>query len=116
MLAEHDSDPVSGGLSYLEMAAVARFLAGKMRSGDTGRFGTFFDSVERCLHEGDGEAVTLVMAGLLEDLQNSNVTELDNEVWVTYLRPTTRRAWQAVEDFWNGDVGAISRFSVQQSR
>jgi hypothetical protein len=115
MLVEHDADPVGGGLSYLEMAAVARFLAAKVRSGETGRFGPFFEAVERCLHDGDDEAVTLVMVGLLEDLQNSNITELDNEVWVPYLSPTTRRAWQAVEDFLSGDVGATSSFSVQQS-
>ena len=111
----HDADPVSGGLPYLEMAAVALFLAGKLRTGDSTNLDAFFDSVERCLHEGDDEAVTLVMVGLLEDLQNSNITELDNEVWVPYLEPTTRRAWQAVEDFWNRDVDAISSFSVQQS-
>ena len=79
MLVEHDADPVSGGLSYLEMAAVARFLANKVRSGDIGSFEAFFETVERCLHEGDDEAVELVMVGLLEDLQNSNLTELDND-------------------------------------
>ncbi len=51
------------------------------------------------------------MVGLLEDLQNSNITELDLKVWVRYLRPTTRRAWQAIEYFWNEDVDTISRFS-----
>jgi hypothetical protein len=115
MLIEHDADPVSSGLSYLEVAAVARFLADKVRAGDVAHFDAFFDAVERCLHEGNEEAVTLVMVGLLEDMQNSNVTGLDNDVWVPYLRPTTRGAWQAVENFWNGDVNAISRFDVQQS-
>ncbi len=113
MLAENDSDPINAGLPYIGMAAVARFLATKVRSGDTSMFEVFFDAVERCLHEGDDEAVNLVVVGLLEDLQNSNVTELDNEVWEPYLRPTTRGAWRAVEDFWNGDVGAISRWSMQ---
>jgi hypothetical protein len=106
--------PEIGGLPYLEMAPVARFLAAKVSEGDTADFDTFFDSVERCIHEGD-EAVTLVMVGLLEALQNYNVTELENETWIPYLKPTTRRAWQAVEDFWNGDHYAISRFSVRPS-
>lgn len=116
MLAEHDLDPVNAGLPYVAMGAVASFLATKVRSGDTGMFGPFFDTVERCLHDGDDEAINLIVVGLLEGLQNSDVTELDNEVWELYLRPTTRRAWEAVEAFWNGDVGAISRWSLRQSR
>jgi hypothetical protein len=112
-LAEHDTDPVSGGLSYLEMAAVTRFLAEKLRTGDTARFESFFQAVERCLLEGDDKAVELVMVGLLEDLQNSNITKLpDDRVWVPFLGPVTRQAWQAVEDYWSGDPGAIARFSV----
>ena len=113
MLVEHDADPVTGGLSYLEMSAVTRFLAEKLRAGDTVKFGPFFEAVEVCLHEGSDEAVTLVMVGLLEDLQNSNITDMEMGVWVPFLGPTTRRAWKAVEDFWNGDVDAIARFSVQ---
>jgi hypothetical protein len=115
MLVEHDADLASGGLPYIEMAAVARFLAEKVRSGDVEHFESFFETVERCLDEGSDEAVGLVMVGLLEDLQNSNITELDSNVWVPYLKPTSRRAWQAVEDFWNGDAEAISRFSVHST-
>ncbi len=99
----------------METAAVARFLATKIRSGEIGHFETFFDAVERCLHEGDGKAVTLVVVGLLEDLQNSGFTDLDPGELLPFLRPTSRRAWQAVEAFWNGNVGAIARFSVKQS-
>jgi hypothetical protein len=95
------------------MAAITRFLADKLRSGDTEMFEQFFATVERCLHDGNDEAVELVMVGLLEDLQNSNITHMDMNVWVPFLSPTTRRAWKAVEDFWNGDVNAISRFSVR---
>ena len=112
VLAEHDADPVGGGLAYSEMSAIARFLADKLRSGETERLAAFFRSVERCLLEGDHRAVELVVVGLLEDLQNSNVTQLDDyPAWVPFLGPQSRRAWQAVEDFWSGDVGAISRFA-----
>ncbi len=115
MLVEHDADPDRSGLAYMEMAAIARFLATKIWSGDIGHFETFFDAVERCLHEGVGEAVTLVVVGLLEDLQNSGFADLDPGELLPYLRPTSRRAWQAVEEFWNGDARAIARFSAQQS-
>ena len=51
---------------------MTRFLAEKLRSGDTAEFGPFFEAVERCLHEGTDEAITLVMVGLLEDLQTEH--------------------------------------------
>ena len=60
VLAEHDADPVGGGLAYSEMSAIARFLADKLRSGETERLAAFFRSVERCLLEGDHRAVELV--------------------------------------------------------
>jgi hypothetical protein len=106
MLAEHDSDPVGGGLRYLEMSAVARFVADKLRLGDTEHFGTFFQAVERCLIEGSDEAVALVTVGLLEDLQNGNVTQFDDySIWFPFLGPKSALAWKAVEDFWMGGAG-----------
>jgi hypothetical protein len=74
MLADHDADSLTSGLSYLEMAAVVRFLAEKLRTGDIARFPAFFQAVERCLHDGDERAVQLVVVGLLEDLQNGSIT------------------------------------------
>jgi hypothetical protein len=111
MLDEHDADPVTGGLDFLEMSAIVRFLAGKLRVGDTERFAVFFANVERCLQEGTRDAISLVTVGLLESLQNSNVTRMESEVWIPYLQPTTARAWQAVNEFWSGDADAIERFS-----
>jgi hypothetical protein len=115
MLVEHDADPISGGLTYLEMSAVARFLADELRSGQTDRFPAFFDAVETCLLEGTHEAAELVTVGLLEDLQNGNITGLDDySVWVPFLGPTSQRAWQAVEDFWNGiDPDALKWFTAR---
>jgi hypothetical protein len=49
-------------------------LVDKQLSGDTDSFGALFSPVERCLLEGDDEAVNLVVVGLLEELQNSNIT------------------------------------------
>jgi len=57
----------------------------------------------------------LVMVGLLEDLQNSNVTKVEDlSSWEPYLGPVARRAWMAVIAFWQGDIGAINRFQVRQ--
>lgn len=100
-LAAHDADPVVGGLRYPEMSHVARFLAERLRAGETDRFPRFFAAVERCLVEGDHDAVGLVTVGLLEFLQNGNVTGFDDySVWEAYLGPKSRQAWRDVEDFW----------------
>jgi hypothetical protein len=100
-LAEHDADSVFGGLPYWEMNLVARFLAERLRQGDTDRFPSFFAAVERCLVEGDKEAVGLITVGLLEDLQNANVTGFDDySAWRAVLGPRSHQAWQAVEAFW----------------
>jgi hypothetical protein len=100
-LAEHDADPVVGGLKHPEMSHVARFLAERLRAGETDRLPLFFAAVERCLVEGNHDAVSLVTVGLIEDLQNGNVTGFDDySVWASYLGPKSQQAWQSVEDFW----------------
>lgn len=111
MLREHDGDEISAGLRYAEMGAVARFLGGQLAAGNTERFAGLFGAVERCLLEGDDEAVRLVVVGLIEDLQNRSLTGIeDTTLWLRYLSPTTARAWKAVEAFWAGDTEAISDF------
>jgi hypothetical protein len=105
MLSEHDADPVASGLEYLEMAAIARFLAERLRAGDSDQFEAFFEAVERCMLQGSHEAVTLVTVGLLESLQNSNVTRLDANVWRPHLRPRTSDAWEGLNAFWRDEGG-----------
>jgi predicted RNase H-like HicB family nuclease len=115
-LGKNDEDDIVSGLRYFDMATVAEYLGERLRAGETDSFASLFQAVERCLLEGSPEAVELVVVGLLEDLQNSNVTKVeDDSRWHRFLGPVTRRAWQAVDDFWQGDVGAISRFEVRPS-
>jgi hypothetical protein len=113
--AEADADRGEGDvrLPYLEIAAVVRELAVRLHGSDTACFESFFAAVERCLLEGDHETVEMILVGLLEDLQNSNMTKFsDFTVWEPHLGPTTARGWRAVAEFWAGDVMAISRFRV----
>jgi hypothetical protein len=64
--------------------------------------------------EGDNEAVELILVRLLEDLQNSNMTEFpDPSVWESYLGPVSARGWRAVAAFWEGDVTVIGGFRVE---
>ena len=112
-LALRETDPDLHGLWYLEMADIARFLAGSLQAGDADRFGAFFEALERCLVEGSEDAVGLGVS-LLEDLQNSAITTIDDaSVWQPFLGASSRRAWRAVESFWNGDLTAIAYFQAQ---
>jgi hypothetical protein len=111
-LDESDKDAIADGLTYLQMAAIARYLGARMGARETECMQPTFDAVERCLQEGSPEAVELVMVGLVEHLQNANVTRVcDDSRWVPYLRPVSLGAWKAVSDFWKGDPDAIKRFS-----
>jgi hypothetical protein len=108
---QNDEDPIGQGLMYLEMASVATYLGERLRAGETTGFRSFFEAIERCLSEGTPDTVELVLVGLIEDLQNTNITQVDDESkWDEFFGPITRRGWQAVNDGWAGDVGAIIRF------
>ena len=110
--AEADADDYAD-LPYLQMAAVARYLGERMRKGETDGFGPLFRAVEDCIVRGDNEAQTLVIVGLLEDLQNTNVTQVnDLSLWAPYLGPASLRAWEAVERFWDGDGVPLWTFEV----
>lgn len=100
-------DPDGHRLLYAEMTTTAYFLADRLRAGETSRVATFFKTVERCLLEGDGPAIELIVVGLLEDVQNQNITRLDMDAWLPYLGPTTFRAWKAVKAFWGGSAQAL---------
>jgi hypothetical protein len=74
-----------------------------------------FAAVERCLVEGDRDAVDLLVVGLIEALQNTKITHVENQaLWLDHLQPTTARAWSAVEAFWGGDLNAIDAFDASE--
>ena len=93
------------------MSAIARLLGARMNAAESACFDPIFEAVERCLLWGSYEAVELVMVGLLEDLQNANITRLDGYAqWEPYLRPQTRVAWKAVSDLWDGNRRALQDY------
>jgi hypothetical protein len=116
-LAEEDAnlDPGEERLTYLEISAAVRQMAAWLREGKTGCLPPIFGVAERCLLEGDEDAVVLILVGLFEDLQNSGMTDLPTfEVWEPFLGPLSARGWKAVADFWDGDARAIDSFVREQ--
>jgi hypothetical protein len=110
---QNDDDPIGQGLQYIELGAVATYLGERLRAGETAAFPSFFEAVERCWKDGSPDAVELVLVGLIEALQKPNITTVaDESSWDQFLSPVTRRGWQAVNDFWAGDTGAIARFKA----
>jgi hypothetical protein len=107
-LAEDDDDEER--LTYLEVASVVRWLAARAKQEDESCFPAIFRAAERCLEEGTSDARTLITVGLFEDLQNDNMTGgVDSGVWVRHLGPLSRTAWDAVAEYWAGDVSALGR-------
>jgi hypothetical protein len=110
-LAEIDANPITQGLHYPEMAAVARHLGVKLKQGETAGFPEFFNAVESCLRGGSADAIELTVVGLLEDLQNGNITGVeDYSRWEEWLEPEAREAWAALTHMWNGDKVALQTY------
>lgn len=110
-LDRSDEAAMEDDLHYLEMSAIARYLGARRRAGESDCFDQIFEAVEHCLLAGSDEAVELVMVGLLEDLQNANITGIDDySQWEPHLRPQTRLAWKAVSDFWDGRRNALKEY------
>jgi hypothetical protein len=107
-LAEDDGDDER--LTYLEIATIVRWLAAQVKGQDESCFPAIFQAAERCLAEGTTDARTLIAVGLFEDLQNDNLTGgVEWAVWERHLAPLSRAAWDAVAEFWAGDVAAPTR-------
>jgi hypothetical protein len=111
--ADADLDVGEDRLTYHEVSEAVRLMAEWFRGGLTDCFAALFGAFERCLLEGNDEAVELILVGVFEDLQNGNITEMDDfSVWEPFLHPVSARGWKAVVDFWNGDADALRRFRV----
>jgi hypothetical protein len=105
---EVEDEPGQERLLYVEMGAAARSLGEDYRAGKTECLPALFAVVEQCISEGTSETKNLVVVGLLEDLQNSNVTTIsDAAVWEPYLGARSRAAWRAVSAMWEGDLQAF---------
>jgi hypothetical protein len=111
LAAGDDSD--SDRLLYLEMADTARMMGEAYRTGETDCLAAVFETIEQCLRDGTPETINLVVVGLLEDLQNGNITKVsDFGVWEPYLGPAAERAWRALAKFWAGDPQALTRWAA----
>lgn len=105
---------------YIVLGDLADHLIGQLERGETGAFGKVFDVIERWHVEGDVYVSEAATIGLLEGLQNrlggNDRRKVVNGVRASdfepYLRPETRRWWDKLYRYWEGDIAAL-RFDTQ---
>ena len=95
---------------YLALSSLAQHLLGRLQTGDTADFDGIFAVVESWHTNGDAYVREAASIGLLEDLQNlsggSDKRRVTVEPW---LGPESRRWWDKLDRFWDGDSKGASR-------
>lgn len=112
-----EEEKTAGGLPlYLALSSLAEHLIQRLGAGDSDDFDAVFDVVERWHLEGDSYVSEAASIGLLESLQNllggndrgrkarNGVRASDFEPW---LRPETRKWWEKLYRYWEGDSRAL---------
>lgn len=106
--AEWEKEPGDSPL-YIALAGLARHLVERLRSGATEELPAVFQVVERWHSEGDGYVREAVTIGLLEDIQNiAKNAEINPAVFEQWLLPNSKKWWDKLSRFWDGDGWALS--------
>jgi hypothetical protein len=93
---------------YLALADYARHTIAFLEAKDDERLRRIFEAVERLHVEGDHYVREAATAGLLEDLQNTNLHRTtEPEQLRSFLRPESLRWWDRVDSLWKGDARAL---------
>ena len=94
---------------YVALADFARHIIEKLKSDETKEFPAIFRAIERLHTEGDGYVREAAIIGILESLQNENLHSLTTpDQFERYLGPESRRWWDKLNRFWDGDASALS--------
>jgi hypothetical protein len=106
--------PPEDELAYLNVAEVARAVCERSVT-DATSLQPLFALAEEVLQTGEMELRTLIAVGLFEDLQNFlRRGPGSQETIIAMLGARSKRAWDGVEAFWQGDVNAIKRALADQ--
>ena len=100
---------------YIALGELAEHLIERQQRGDTQGFDELFDVVERWHTEGDSYVSEAASIGFLESLQNllggndrhKDVRGVRASDFEPYLGPETRRWWEKLYRFWEGDTDAL---------
>jgi hypothetical protein len=111
--AEFCADPINQAdcgepLYYFALSALADHLIAQFKSGSIDEFPAVFQVIERWHCEGEHYVREAATVGLLEDIMlGSYGEEIDPVVFEQWLLPESRRWWDKVIRFWDGDAHAL---------
>lgn len=100
---------------YIALGEFAQHLIERQKRGDTEGFDKVFDVVEQWHTEGDSYVTEAASIGFLESLQNllggndrsKDVGGVRASDFEQYLGEETRRWWEKLYRFWEGDTAAL---------
>ena len=96
-------------LLFVLAGSFARHLLEMHRSGETAEFLATGAFIERLLVEGDDDTREFATIGILEGIQNVwSHTEIDPELFFPFLLPSSRSAWQSLNNFWRGSSRIVT--------
>jgi hypothetical protein len=94
---EHETVP------YLGVSVFARHIVNLYEAGKTESFPAMFRLIERLIVEGDEEVRSLIIIGLLEDMQNiASWKDSGYGVFTRWLEAHSLAAWTELEKVWSG--------------
>lgn len=86
----------------LALGDYVRHFSTLMSKTDAKNHAKFFDIIENLLLEGDDEVQNLIRVGILEAMQNKDITNpLTAEDFEPFLHPATKSFWDDINAFWN---------------
>jgi hypothetical protein len=95
--------------SYNDIVQFAHFIAEDLYAkGKIADLQHAFDLVEHWLANGSQNLRDLIAVGFLEDLQNvASWQEFGKEVFIPFLGPESRKAWNEIEKIWVGKTSLM---------
>ncbi len=104
-ISEPEYEP---GLLYIDLGQFAQHLVELLGKGDTAEFQSVFQTVEDLHLSGTDFVREAATIGLLEGIQNTaGHADLPQERFLPFLLPESRKWWDKLNRFWQGDATAL---------
>ena len=96
----HSYDNQEDRISYIDIADLGDLIVKKLRKNNTSEFKQFFNNIESIFIDCDKETSNLLVAGLFESLQKSDIDYYNS--FNQWLKPNSKTKWDRIIDFWEG--------------
>jgi hypothetical protein len=95
--------------AFNDVSVFAQHIVDSYANQLTAECASLFATVERILEEGDEEARGIAAFGALEDVQTiSTHHSFGPEVFVQWLGPKSREAWDQIDALWRAGGGSLA--------